>query len=114
MSARADRAEPPPGARDRAHDVSAVSSPRVVTSDALPQSARPPKALMLKLHGAAAFVALIASGYAVYYLVDDASRASISSAHWLIGVALAPLLVMHIVIGRQCITKKEAARSSAR
>ena len=103
---------------------------------------------MLKLHGAAAFVALIAmgamsahhvrrgcavardrmsgalvisflvaliaSGYPLDYLVGDASRASISFAHWPIGVALAPVLAMHIVIGRQCITKKEAARSSAR
>jgi uncharacterized membrane protein len=117
------------------------------------------EALMLKVHGAAAFAALIAlgamfphhvrrgwalsrnrisgavvitalgalivTGYALYYLVNEANRASISIAHWLIGVAFAPLFVAHVVIGRRAlerrarrgtrgVKKRAAAHSSAR
>jgi hypothetical protein len=114
---------------------------------------------MLKVHGAAAFAALIAlgamfphhvrrgwalsrnrvsgsavigtlgaltgTGYALYYLVNEANRASISFAHWSIGLAFAPLFVAHVVIGRRAserhvrhkargIKKRAAAHSSAR
>ena len=114
---------------------------------------------MLKVHGAAAFAALIAlgamfphhvrrgwalsrnrisgavvitalgalivTGYALYYLVNEANRASISIAHWLIGVAFAPLFIAHVVIGRRAgerrarrgtrgVKKRAAAHSSAR
>jgi len=117
------------------------------------------EALMLKVHGAAAFAALIAlgamfpyhvrrgwalsrnrmsgsaviaafgalivTGYALYYLVIDADRAAISFAHWLVGLALAPLFVAHVAIGRRAsgrrarrgargLKKKVAAHSSAR
>jgi hypothetical protein len=117
------------------------------------------EALMLKVHGAAAFAALIAfgamfthhvrrgwalsrnrgsgavvvaafgalivTGYALYYLVNEANRASISFAHWSIGLAFAPLFVAHVVIGRHAserrarhqvrsVKKRAAVRSSAR
>jgi len=117
------------------------------------------EALMLQVHGAAAFATLIAlgamfthhvrrgwallrnrvsgavviaalgalivTGYALYYLVNDASRATISVAHWLVGVAFAPLFVAHVVIGRRAserrarhgargVKKRVAAHSSAR
>jgi hypothetical protein len=117
------------------------------------------EALMLQVHGAAAFATLIAlgamfthhvrrgwalsrnrvtgaiviaalgalivTGYALYYLVNDANRASISFAHWSVGLALAPLFVAHVVIGRRAgerrarrqargVKKKVAAHSSAR
>ena len=101
---------------------------------------------MLKVHGAAAFAALIAlgamfpyhvrrgwalsrnrasgttviatlgalivTGYALYYLVNEANRASISFAHWSIGLAFAPLFVAHVVIGRRL--SERLARHSAR
>jgi hypothetical protein len=117
------------------------------------------EAMMLKVHGAVAFAALIAlgamfphhvrrgwalsrnrisgalvitalgalivTGYALYYLVNEANRASISIAHWSIGVAFAPLFLAHVVIGRRAgerrarrgalgVKKRAAAHSSAR
>ena len=73
----------------------------------------------------AALGALIVTGYALYYLVNDASRATISVAHWLVGVAFAPLFVADVVIGRRAserrarhgargVKKRVAAHSSAR
>ena len=50
---------------------------------------------------AASLVLLAASGYALGYLVGDASRAPMSVAHWGVGAALAPLLAVHIVAGRR-------------
>jgi hypothetical protein len=89
----------------------------------------------LKVHGAAAMLALIAlgamlfqhaprgwvlarnrgsgalvvaslallalTGYALYYLVTDAVHSAMSVAHWLTGLLLAPLVVVHIVRGRR-------------
>ena len=89
----------------------------------------------LKLHGAAAMLALIAfgamlfqhtprgwalarnrgsgalviaslallalTGYALYYLVTDAGHSAMSVVHWLIGLLLVPLLIVHIVRGRR-------------
>ncbi|HEY3179501.1 MAG TPA: hypothetical protein VGL25_11530 [Casimicrobiaceae bacterium] len=117
------------------------------------------EALMLKMHGAAAFavliaigamfahhvrrgwalsrnrvsgtiviaalVALVVTGYALYYLVNDANRASISIAHWAVGIALAPLFVAHVIMGRRLrewrprhsarrFKKRAEAHSSAR
>jgi hypothetical protein len=44
---------------------------------------------------------LIATGYALYYLVDDATRPRVSLSHWIAGVALVPLIAIHIVLGRR-------------
>jgi hypothetical protein len=44
---------------------------------------------------------LIATGYALYYLVDDASRPPVSVLHWGLGLALLPVLLAHIVLGRR-------------
>lgn len=44
---------------------------------------------------------LIATGYALYYLVDDASRPPVSVLHWSLGLALLPVLFAHIVLGRR-------------
>src|SRR5439155_1532501 len=54
----------------------------------------------------AALGALIVTGYALYYLVNDANRASISFAHWLVGLVLAPLFVAHVVIGRRASDRR--------
>jgi hypothetical protein len=44
---------------------------------------------------------LVITGYALYYLVTDASRTPISVLHWGLGLALVPLLVAHIALGRR-------------
>jgi hypothetical protein len=44
--------------------------------------------------------ALTASGYALYYVASEHSRPTWSAAHWIIGVALPLLLVLHIALGR--------------
>jgi magnesium-transporting ATPase (P-type) len=72
----------------------------------------------------AILVILIVTGYALYYLVNDATRAPISSAHWLFGIALAPMLIAHLTMGRRTtesrhtharrIKRKATARSSAK
>jgi hypothetical protein len=49
----------------------------------------------------AVFAVLVATGYALYYLVDDATRPPVSLLHWLVGLGSAPLLLGHIVVGRR-------------
>ena len=49
----------------------------------------------------ACFAVLILTGYALYYLVGEDTRASVSLAHWALGLALAPVLVVHIILGRR-------------
>jgi hypothetical protein len=49
----------------------------------------------------AAFALLIATGYALYYLVSDTTHAPVSLAHWVLGLMLVPLLIGHIVLGRR-------------
>jgi hypothetical protein len=49
----------------------------------------------------AAFAVLTLTGYALYYLVGDDTRPPVSVAHWAFGLALAPLFVLHIVVGRR-------------
>ena len=44
---------------------------------------------------------LIATGYALYYLVDDDTHALVSLLHWGVGLGLAPILILHIVAGRR-------------
>jgi len=93
------------------------------------------ESLALKVHGAAAFVAMLAlgaigaaharrawvlgrnrfsglavastfallvlSGYALYYLVDEMTRPPVSILHWVVGLALVPMVVVHIAAGRR-------------
>jgi hypothetical protein len=47
------------------------------------------------------FAILILTGYALYYLVGEDTRASVSLAHWALGLALAPMLVVHVILGRR-------------
>jgi hypothetical protein len=49
----------------------------------------------------ASFALLTVTGYALYYLVNDETHALISLLHWAAGLALAPILVAHIVLGRR-------------
>jgi hypothetical protein len=45
--------------------------------------------------------ALILSGYALYYLASEQSRPVWSAAHWVVGLALPLLFVLHIALGRR-------------
>jgi hypothetical protein len=54
---------------------------------------------------------LIATGYALYYVVTDATRPSISIVHWIAGLALAPILIVHLTIGRRAIARGNGHRS---
>ena len=49
----------------------------------------------------ATLVLLMLTGYALYYLVTDGSHWAMSTAHWLLGLLLGPLIVIHIVCGRR-------------
>jgi len=50
---------------------------------------------------ATAFALLVVSGYALYYLVDEITRPPVSILHWIVGLALVPMLVVHIATGRR-------------
>jgi hypothetical protein len=49
----------------------------------------------------AEFALLVATGYALYYLVGDSTHGTVSVLHWALGLALAPMLIVHIVNGRR-------------
>lgn len=44
---------------------------------------------------------LIATGYGLYYASGDALREIVGLSHWIPGLAMSGLLVIHIVIGRR-------------
>jgi hypothetical protein len=44
---------------------------------------------------------LIATGYAMYYLVDDQTHMPVAALHWAAGLVLAPMLITHIAVGRK-------------
>ncbi|MBS0582018.1 MAG: DUF4405 domain-containing protein [Proteobacteria bacterium] len=47
------------------------------------------------------FAVLAASGWLLYYASDDSLRDAVRLIHWLVGLALPLLLVVHIVRGRK-------------
>ena len=49
----------------------------------------------------AILAALIVTGYALYYVVTDITREPVSIAHWVVGLALGPLLIAHVTLGRR-------------
>ena len=66
-----------------------------------------PRAWYLKRNvasGICALVAcafLVATGYGLYYIGGEEWRPFTSLAHWLLGSALVPIIVLHIVLGRR-------------
>ena len=62
----------------------------------------------------ACFAILILTGYALYYLVGDDTRGIVSLAHWALGLALAPIIVVHIIRGRRSRGAAIAARPAHR
>lgn len=55
---------------------------------------------------------LVLTGYALYYLVTDTSRAPVSVLHWGLGLALVPLLIAHIALGRRSRNAPFSARDA--
>lgn len=49
----------------------------------------------------AVLLLLIFSGFGLYYLAGESDRPLWSLSHWLPGLALGPLFVVHIVLGRR-------------
>ena len=52
--------------------------------------------------------ALVVSGYALYYLASEDSRPWWSTAHWLLGLLLPLLLLVHVLTGRRA-SRRQAA-----
>ena len=59
----------------------------------------------------AAIVALIATGYALYYASSEELRPWISTIHWCVGLALLPVLILHDRSGRNA-SVRQGPRSS--
>ncbi len=49
----------------------------------------------------ATMIALTLTGYALYYVGGEELRPLISLTHWIWGLAMAPLIGLHIVLGRR-------------
>ena len=54
------------------------------------------------------------TGYGLYYLVDERQRAVTSALHWIIGLAAAAVLVLHIVLGKRLAARTRERRHAAR
>jgi hypothetical protein len=52
---------------------------------------------------------LIFSGYGLYYLAGEADRPAWSTLHWILGLALPVVLVLHIAIGRAIRQRRHAS-----
>ncbi len=62
----------------------------------------------------ALFAVLVATGYALYYLVSDDTHAPVSLVHWVVGLVLGPLLILHIVVGRRRASRVDGGTESRR
>ena len=58
---------------------------------------------------AAVMVLLALTGYFLYYVGGEELRHFTSIAHWAIGLALVPLLILHIVLGRRSRERSQSA-----
>ena len=101
----------------RAHGLSAMLSLLVLGSLVLAHMRRAWVLRRNRVSGlvlASIFVVLIASGYALYYFGSEELRPVISAIHWLLGLVCAPLLVLHIALGRRRAVGMPHAVTSAR
>jgi hypothetical protein len=46
---------------------------------------------------------LVLTGYGLYYVAGDADRPLWSALHWVVGLVVAILFVLHIVVGRRSV-----------
>ena len=58
---------------------------------------------------AAVMTLLALTGYFLYYVGGEELRHFTSIAHWAIGLALMPLLILHIVLGRRSRERSQSA-----
>ncbi|TFV95240.1 DUF4405 domain-containing protein [Oxalobacteraceae bacterium OM1] len=49
----------------------------------------------------AVLLALIASGYGLYYIAGESDRGTWSLVHWIVGLAAGALFVAHLIVGRR-------------
>lgn len=56
----------------------------------------------------AVLVALVVSGYGLYYLAGEESRPVWSAVHWIIGLAFPIVITLHIILGRSSNIHKQA------
>lgn len=56
----------------------------------------------------AVFAALVVTGYALYYIAGEDSRPWWSTSHWLLGLLLPVLLLVHVVTGRRVLRRESA------
>ena len=56
---------------------------------------------------------LIATGYALYYLGEDAVRAPVSAVHWIVGLGIPVLMGWHIWLGRASRKHRHGAPAHA-
>ncbi len=59
-------------------------------------------------------ILLALSGYGLYYLVDDRQRALTSGLHWVVGLAGAAALVVHVVLGKRRAARARERRMTAK
>ena len=55
---------------------------------------------------------LTVSGYGLYYVVNDAWRASTSVIHWTVGLASGVLLAVHVALGKRLIARARLTRAT--
>jgi cytochrome b561 len=48
---------------------------------------------------------LVLTGYGLYYVAGESDRPVWSALHWVVGIAVAVLFVLHIVIGRRSVAE---------
>lgn len=58
---------------------------------------------------AAIFGVLVTSGYALYYFGGESTRPYLSYAHWLVGVAILPVLGWHVAAGQRSTMGRRTA-----
>lgn len=51
----------------------------------------------------ATLLLLALTGYGLYYVAGEADRPLWSAVHWIVGLAVAVLFVLHIVVGRKSV-----------
>ncbi len=55
---------------------------------------------------------LALTGYGLYYVVDDAWRASTSVIHWVVGLASAIALTVHVWLGKRTVARARLRRAT--
>lgn len=54
----------------------------------------------------ASMLLLIATGFGLYYIAGESDRPTWSALHWVVGLGLAVLIVLHVLLGRATRQKR--------